>query len=302
VLGVRSPRPRPLSARSTSRKRLEARLRRPRLGAFRRLPGARRVRVPAISSTATHAAMEPTGDPNGLPDRRVRTTPMVSQLWRNDSWTSTRGSGWRYRHVKWCSAPSDEARDRRIERCRVPHDHAHTPVFPDLWPSAPSCDAMMTLEALADEPHTRSPGNLRPVPRRRALLLTGHSPPGWPRCGFESQAEAWLDAARHVDEKVGARVARAERGASRIQAPVGMTADGDYALGRAPMSCSCGSSQDCPCGHAHASSRPTANFIRVRRQLDRLAEEPIELVRVAHAPAATVAERLAARVMIVPPP
>ena len=33
------------------------------------------------------------------------------------------------------------------------------------------------------------------------VLLTGHSHQAWPDCGFEGQAEAWLDAAEHVDNK-----------------------------------------------------------------------------------------------------
>ena len=33
------------------------------------------------------------------------------------------------------------------------------------------------------------------------LLLTGHSHQAWPDRGFDAQAQAWLDAARFVDDK-----------------------------------------------------------------------------------------------------
>ena len=43
------------------------------------------------------------------------------------------------------------------------------------------------------------------------LLLTGQSHQAWPDCGFEAQAEAWLDAARYVDDKWDHAFERAER-------------------------------------------------------------------------------------------
>ena len=58
---------------------------------------------------------------------------------------------------------------------------------------------MMTLEALRASPNAlaRHYGRFRVAER---LLLTGHSHQAWPDCGFDAQAEAWLDAARYVDE------------------------------------------------------------------------------------------------------
>src|SRR5258708_20132769 len=88
---------------------------------------------------------------------------------------------------------------------------------------------MMTLEAVRTSPNAlaRYYGRFRVAER---LLLTGHSHQAWPDCGFEGQAEAWLDAARHVDEKwehASARAERVRRGFKRLLDD----ADGDYALG-----------------------------------------------------------------------
>jgi len=153
---------------------------------------------------------------------------------------------------------------------------------------------MMTLEALRTSPNTlaRYYGRFRVAER---LLLTGHSHQAWPDCGFEAQAEAWLDAARHVDEKwehAFARAERVRRGFKRLLDD----ADGDYALGASTHELVVRFLSGLPLRTRPRIVTTDGEFHTLRRQLDRLAEEPIELVRVAHAPAATVAERLAARV------
>jgi kynureninase len=125
------------------------------------------------------------------------------------------------------------------------------------------------------------------------LLLTGHSHQAWPDCGLVGQLDAWSDAAELADEKwerAFAKAARVQAGFARLLGD----RDGVYAL--AP------STHDLLVRWLSAldlRKRPRllttdGEFHSVRRQLDRLAEEGIEVVRVPHRPADTVAERLAA--------
>ncbi len=141
----------------------------------------------------------------------------------------------------------------------------------------------------------RTPNALAPHYARfgvdKRLLFTGHSHQAWPDCSLDGQVEAWADAAQLADEKWG----RAFDKAARVQ--VGFArllddADGVYTL--AP------STHDLIVRWLSAldlRSRPRlvttdGEFHSVRRQLDRLAEEGIEVVRVPHRPTASVTERI----------
>lgn len=123
------------------------------------------------------------------------------------------------------------------------------------------------------------------------LLLTGHSHQAWPDCGFEAHAAAWLDAARYVDDKWDHAFAQAERvreGFARLLGDAG----GGITLA--------GSSHELVVRLLSAlplKARPRllttdGEFHTIRRQLDRLAEEGLELVRIAEAPLETLSERL----------
>src|SRR5881396_937789 len=103
------------------------------------------------------------------------------------------------------------------------------------------------------------------------LLLTGHSHQAWPDVSFDAQQRAWLDAAELVDDKWE----RAAEQAVRVQAGFRLLlndADGDIAL---------------------AQNTNEAEFHTIRRQLDRLREAGIPIVKVAGRPADTLAERMA---------
>ena len=135
------------------------------------------------------------------------------------------------------------------------------------------------------------------------LLLTGHSHQAWPDVAFEAQQRAWLDAAELVDDKWDRAAAIADdvRAGWRRLLNDG---DGEIALGQnthelvirllsalLPMF---GAAD-----RAHARHRlitTTGEFHTIRRQLDRLAEEGVEVVKVAAQPAATLSERIAALV------
>lgn len=131
------------------------------------------------------------------------------------------------------------------------------------------------------------------------LLLTGHSHQAWPDAGFAGQVRAWEHAAEFADLKWerAAEVADTVRG---HWARLLDDRDGDITLGQ--------NTHELVTRFLSAldlRARPRVvttdgEFHSIRRQLDRLAEEGLEVVRVtaggAGAGVSTLAERLAAEV------
>ncbi len=127
------------------------------------------------------------------------------------------------------------------------------------------------------------------------ILLTGHSHQAWPDAGFEGQQRAWLDAAELVDDMWERAFAQAElvrQGFARL-------------LDDAPQRIALGVNTHemvvrflsaLPLRSRARLVTTDGEFHTIRRQLDRLAEEGIEVVKVAAQPAATLAERLGAAV------
>ncbi|HMG19201.1 MAG TPA: hypothetical protein VK573_10785, partial [Gemmatimonadales bacterium] len=124
------------------------------------------------------------------------------------------------------------------------------------------------------------------------ILLTGHSHQAWPDVAFEAQQQAWLDAAEYVDdvwEKAFEKAAEVRRGFARL------LDDSPDRIALAP------NTHELVVRFLSAlplRKRPKlittdGEFHTIRRQLDRLAEEGSEVVKVAAVPAATLAERLA---------
>lgn len=124
------------------------------------------------------------------------------------------------------------------------------------------------------------------------LLLTGHSHQAWPDVGFEAQAESWLDAARYVDDKWEHAFRRAERVRAGFAALLGepnaaMALAGNThelvvrLISALPL-------------HARPRLVTTdGEFHTIRRQLDRLSEEGLEVVRVPEVPLESVTTRIA---------
>jgi kynureninase len=125
------------------------------------------------------------------------------------------------------------------------------------------------------------------------LLLTGHSHQAWPDVGFEAQQQAWLDAADLVDEKwqKAGEVAERVRGGWRRRLN---DARGDIALGGNTHELVTRLLSALPLRERPRFVTTDGEFHTIRRQMDRLAEEGLEIVRVAARPSATVAGRLAA--------
>jgi kynureninase len=127
------------------------------------------------------------------------------------------------------------------------------------------------------------------------ILLTGHSHQAWPDVAFEAQQQAWLDAAELVDDawdKAFEKANEVRRGFARL------LDDSPDRIALAP------NTHELVVRFLSAlplKKRPKlittdGEFHTIRRQLDRLAEAGIEVVKVAAEPATTLAERLAQKV------
>lgn len=127
------------------------------------------------------------------------------------------------------------------------------------------------------------------------LLLTGHSHQAWPDVGFEAQAQSWLDAARYVDDKWEHAFARAGQVRAGFAALLG-DAGGGIALGASTHELVVRLLSALPLRTRPRLVTTDGEFHTIRRQLGRLGEEGIEVVRVPEVPLESVAERLAAAV------
>ncbi len=127
------------------------------------------------------------------------------------------------------------------------------------------------------------------------LLLTGHSHQAWPDCGLEGQRRAWLDAAEYLDHKWERAFAKAER-IRRGFAQLLDDPDGHIALGSNTHEMVVRFLSALPLKKRPRIVTTDGEFHSLRRQLDRLVEEGLELVKVSGSPASLVAEKLCAAV------
>src|SRR5262245_4712961 len=124
------------------------------------------------------------------------------------------------------------------------------------------------------------------------LLFTGHSHQAWPDVSFDAQQRAWLDAAEFVDEKWE----RAAEQAAHVQAGFRRLLndpDGDIALGQNTHELVVRLLSALPLTTRPQLITTDGEFHTIRRQLDRLAEYGVPIVKVPARPADTLAERLA---------
>jgi len=126
------------------------------------------------------------------------------------------------------------------------------------------------------------------------ILLTGHSHQAWPDVGMEGQVEAWQDAAELVDDKWDRALEKADRvrrGFARLTA----ARPEEVALGQNTHELVTRFLSALPLRDRPRLITTDGEFHSLRRQMDRLAEERfLDVVKVAAAPSATLAERLAA--------
>lgn len=128
------------------------------------------------------------------------------------------------------------------------------------------------------------------------LLLTGHSHQAWPDVAFEGQVEAWNDAAERVDEKwerAGEKADSVRKGFARLLG----TGHDEVALGVNTHELVVRFLSALPLRSRPKLITTDGEFHSIRRQLDRLAEDPsFEVIKVPADSADTLAERLAAKV------
>ena len=153
--------------------------------------------------------------------------------------------------------------------------------------------------ALAPDQFYASPNALAPhysVFRvHERLLLTGHSHQAWPDVGFDGQREAWMDAAEHVDDKWSFAAEKAEQVRAGYRRLMG-GCDGDLTLDVNTHSLVVRFLSALPLAERPKLVTTDGEFHSIRRQLDRLAEVGIEVVKVAAEPLNSLSERVAAEV------
>lgn len=123
------------------------------------------------------------------------------------------------------------------------------------------------------------------------ILLTGHSHQAWPDCGLQAQNQAWLDAAELVDDKWERAWLKAEEvrdGFRRI-----LDDDsGHYALGTNTHELLARFLSALPLATRPRLVTTDGEFHSARRQLDRLREEGVSVVKVSASDAEQIAEKL----------
>jgi kynureninase len=124
------------------------------------------------------------------------------------------------------------------------------------------------------------------------MLLTGHSHQAWPDAGFEAQQRAWLDAAEYVDLKWEKAAERASRVRGGFAALLGVSPD-QLALGQNTHELVTRWLSALPLDERPRLVTTDGEFHTIRRQMDRLAEAGLQVVKVPAAPTSTLAERLA---------
>ncbi|MGE0639242.1 MAG: kynureninase, partial [Thermoanaerobaculia bacterium] len=127
------------------------------------------------------------------------------------------------------------------------------------------------------------------------MLLSGHSHQAWPDVAREGLVASFDDSARAVDEKWELAAGRAERVRDGYRALLD-DPQGEIALAASTHELVVRWLSALPLAAKPRLVTTEGEFHAIRRQLARLAEEGIEIVRVAPEPIATLAERLAAEI------
>jgi kynureninase len=124
------------------------------------------------------------------------------------------------------------------------------------------------------------------------ILLTGHSHQAWPDIAFEAQQRAWLDAAELVDDKwerAFEQAARVRVGFARLLGDV----PENIALGQNTHELVTRWLSALPLKTRRRIVTTTGEFHTIRRQLDRLAEEGLEIIKVPARPVEELPARIA---------
>lgn len=124
------------------------------------------------------------------------------------------------------------------------------------------------------------------------MLLTGHSHQAWPDCAAQAMQQAFEDAAQFVDEKWERAAQQAEAvrcGYARLLQDV----TGEFVLASSTHDLVIRFLSALPLKRRPKLITTDGEFHTLRRQLDRLAEAGLDVIKVPQMPAATVGARLA---------
>ena len=127
------------------------------------------------------------------------------------------------------------------------------------------------------------------------LLLTGHSHQAWPDVAFDGHRQAWLDAAEYVDSKWDFAAEKANRVMAGFTRLMG-GCDGDLTPGTNTHTLVVRFLSSLPLEERPRMITTDGEFHSIRRQMDRLAEAGLEVVKVSSEPLHSVSERVAAEV------
>ena len=127
------------------------------------------------------------------------------------------------------------------------------------------------------------------------LFLTGHSHQAWPDVALEGQRQAWLDAAEMLDGKwslVAEKVDQVTEGYRALMSDC----SGDITLDTNTHALVARFLSALPLRERPRIVTTDGEFHSIRRQLDRLAESGLDIVKVPAEPVRDLAERLAAQI------
>ena len=128
------------------------------------------------------------------------------------------------------------------------------------------------------------------------LLLTGHSHQAWPDIGLLAQSKAWTDAAEHIDEKWQLAFEQARLVACGFAQLLGDDKPEYYTLAANTHDLLVRFISSLPLTKRHTIITTDGEFHSMRRQLDRLNEEAVEVIKVPVEPIVTLSERIAAEI------
>jgi len=148
-----------------------------------------------------------------------------------------------------------------------------------------------TIETLAGSPNSLA-GSYSAFRVSERLLFTGHSHQAWPDVAFDGQKQAWLDAAEHADGKWANVSEKVDRVVDGYRTLMG-ECSGDFTLETNTHSLVVRFLSALPLRERPRVVTTDGEFHSIRRQLDRLSEEGVEVVKVPWSPVDTLAERVA---------
>jgi kynureninase len=123
------------------------------------------------------------------------------------------------------------------------------------------------------------------------LLFTGHSHQAWPDCSLRGQIQAWKDAAEYVDNKWKKAEEKAQQVAKHFSQLLNDDC-GDYALGQNTFDLALRFLSALPLRQKPRIVTTDSEFHSLRRLLNRLKEEGLDIVVVPTQPLTTLIERL----------